>query len=336
MVKYPCYKKEGKINMKKIKAVSLLLAASMVISMTGCSGAKKQILEAADEYAKAILAADAGDIADLMKDDDESEEILEAFFDRYSSNEDLEDVYEFILENTTYKIDKKSVEVKDKKASATITFTMIDYMDVYDGLDDDADVDDYLDELEENKDNTCEFDLKVEFKLDKDEWKIVDKDNEDLLEFYGFYPEIMELGLAGLPYLSLSEFEDAVAACTDIDIDYFSSFEGSGCTYNYCTEGAVQYLYYEYDDEDDARDEFEEAIEDMEDPDDDDVNGTYVTYYDGTCGYILVDGEFEGEFLYGGIYLNEDVVIVVVAYDGNSGDDRDVDAVLDAIGYPKP
>ena len=35
--------------MKKAKAVSILLIASLMISTTGCSGAKKQILAAADE-----------------------------------------------------------------------------------------------------------------------------------------------------------------------------------------------------------------------------------------------------------------------------------------------
>ena len=245
--------------MKRTKAVSMLLIASVMISMTGCSGAKKQVIAAADEYAKAILAADAGDIADLMKDSDEAEEALEQFFGRYTSNEDIAEVYDFILENTTYKIDKKSVEVQDKKASATIVFTMIDYMDVYDELDDDdADAEDFLDALEDATDNTCEVDLKVSFKLNKDEWLVDDKDNEDLMEFYELYTDIAELGLGSLAKISASDFEEVLLGCSDLDEDDIDSYDGS--MYSYVTYYYDDYciICYEFDDADEK--DFKELL----------------------------------------------------------------------------
>lgn len=322
--------------MKKTKAISVLLIASMAMSMTGCSGAKKKVIEAADEYAKAILSADAGDIADLMKDDDEAEAALEGFFDRYSSSEELNDVYEYILENTTYKIDKKSVEVKDKKASATIVFTMIDYMDVYDELDDDsADAEDFLDALEDGIENTCEVELDVEFKLVKDDWKIVDKDNEDLLEFYEFYPEIAELGLAGVPYISKTSFQDQVIDSIGIDSDDFSSYESSYYSVAYYYNSDYQFVYYEYDDTEDAQDMFEDAYEEfLDEIEDDDMTGSY--YYDGTSGYVVFDGEYYGDYMHGGFFIRDNVLIEVYTNEDGSNEITTIDAFLNAIGFPKP
>lgn len=322
--------------MKKTKAISVLLVASMAMSMTGCSGAKKKVIEAADEYAKAILSADAGDIADLMKDDDEAEAVLENFFDRYSSSEDLNDVYEFILENTTYKIDKKSVEVKDKKASATIVFTMIDYMDVYDELDDDsADAEDFMDALEEGKENTCEVELDVEFKLVKDDWKIIDKDNEGLLEFYEFYTEIAELGLAGVPYISSSTFEDKIMNSIGIDSDDISRYEGSYYDVSYYYSDDYQFMYYEYDDADDAQDIFEDAYEELLDEiDGGDMTGSY--YYDGTSGYVVFDGECYGVYMHGGFFIRDNILIEVYTNDDGSNEVTTIDSFLNSIGFPGP
>ena len=329
--------------MKKTKAVSMLLIASMVMSMTGCSGAKKNVIAAAEEYAKAILATDAGDIADLMKDDDGVEEALDSFFDRYTSNEDIAEVYDFILENTTYKIDKKSVEVKDKKASATIVFTMIDYMDVYDELDDDdADAEDFLEALEDAKDNTCEVDLKVSFKLSKEDWLVDDKDLEDLEEFYEFYLDIYELGLGGFAKISASDFETVLADCSDIDEDDIDTYEGSMYTMvtyyydDYCI------LYYEYDDEEDAADYFEDTYEDYLDMiEDGGFEGNHSEYMDDTCGYILIDGEsftdnFLDDDLYGGIYYAENTYLIILTTSHDQNKENTIDQILNAIGYPNP
>ena len=329
--------------MKKTKAVSVLLIASLMMSMTGCSGAKKQVIAAADEYAKAILAADAGDIADLMKDSDEAEEALEQFFGRYTSNEDIAEVYDFILENTTYKIDKKSVEVKDKKASATIVFTMIDYMDVYDELDDDdADAEDFLDALEDATDNTCEVDLKVSFKLNKDEWLVDDKDNEDLMEFYELYTDIAELGLGGLAKISASDFEEVLLGCSDLDEDDIDSYDGS--MYSYVTYYYDDYciICYEFEDADEAHDYFDDTYEDYLDMiDDGDFEGNHSAYIDDTCGYILMDGEtftydFYDDDVYGGIYQTDNVYVIIITTSHDQSKENTIDQILNAIGYPKP
>ena len=324
--------------MKKAKAVSMLLIASVLMSMTGCSGAKKQVIAAADEYAKAILEADAGDIADLVDDGDE--EVLESFFDMYSSNEDLQEVYDFILENASYEIDKKSVEVKDKKASAVIVFTMVDYMDVYDDLDDDAEAEDYLEALEDAADSTCEVELKVSFKLVKDEWKIVDDDHEDLQEFYEFYPEIYDLGWGVAGEITIEAFQ---AACEDIlgDHDYYIfDSEFSSIVSSSSTEVFTELIWYS--EAGSSATIYENAHNAMQDAVDDGVcDGEFTAYDDGTTAYMLFDGYSDSQdFLYGdiygGVFCTENAYMIVYCSAGDASSEELTDEFLEAMGYPTP
>lgn len=321
--------------MKKTKAISIILTASMMMTMTGCSGNKKKILAAANEYAKAVLSADIGDIAEFMVDDDEFEEAMESFMDKYSSKEDLEDIYDFILEHTTYEINKKSVQATDLKGSVEITYTMIDYMDVYNDLDDDADLDDFLDALEEAEDITMEIDQEVEFKLSKDEWKIVDDDNEGLLEVYAFYDEIYILCWGSVGEISVEAFINACENVLGDDDPYSSDGEyldeyftlrndvyAALCVH--ASTSQSQYVYEEY---------YESIIEG-------DFEGTASASYDETSGYIVCDGycyeeDFSG-YSYGGVYYYEgSCVVVMTSNDDSDARDR-VDEFLVAIGCPLP
>ena len=328
--------------MKKTKAVSVLLTASILMSMTGCSGAKKNVIAAAEEYAGAVLEADAGDIAELMEDDDDAEEFLEEFFNTYLSREDLQEVYDFILENTTYEINKKSVKVKDKKASVEITYTMVDYLDVYDDLDDDAEIEDYLDALEDAEDNTMEIDQEIELELDKDEWIIIDDDYENTLEVYEFYQDILDLGwVPNFPTVTSEDFLNAVNEVLGdsdpyiYDCEFFFSSHGSenavfadiDIEYSY-TESAVYSFESRYDG-------LLTAVQDGS------FTGEYDCYYDGTTGYIFFHGTsnssdfFRGD-IYGAVFLTENFILY--SYTGiDSQERRDtVDAFLTSLGYPCP
>ena len=322
--------------MKKKKILAILLTASLLSSVTGCSGNKKQILEAVDNYAKALLEADVGDIADLMADGDEFEESFESFQDRYNGKEDLEDVYAFILENTTYKIDTKSVEIKDKIATVSITFTMVDYMDVYDNLDDDPDAEDFLEELEDNTDNTMEIDQKIELKLVKDEWKIVDDDFENVSEIYEFYGDITSLGLGGITFITSDEFTDAVIAAAGADVHILSEDHYEFMAYTYGGT-SLEIVYMIYDDEEDAIEEYEDICDDFRDlVDDGDFEGDY--YFD--TDYLTVDGTInDGGLLYsmyGGIYCVDGTIVYAFARDYNSGEKDMAETFLQEIGYPMP
>ena len=328
--------------MKRIKAVSLILAASMVLSLTGCSGRKKAIFEATDSYAQALISGDIDDLADLMEDDDEFEEEIERYMDRYAKNEDLEDVFDYILENTTYEIDKKSAAVSDKKAIIKITFTMPDYMCAYEDLDDDDDADDFLDALEDAEDETVTFSQKIEFKLVKDEWKIVDDDFENTLEFYEFYQEISDLGFGKLKPYTCDEIEDMLRDVFDADSSDFDRFsDGSNDSlYYYDNSVTLEYFVFDEDDIDEAAEGFEELYDEFVDEIEDEGFDGNISYDIGDgYGYILFDGspdsEYSDENIYGGVYWAENTMLIVASERDSSSRD-DVEAFLNALGYPTP
>lgn len=329
--------------MKRLKAVSLILAASMVLSLTGCSGRKKAIFEATDSYAQALISGDIDDLADLMEDDDKFEEEIERYMDRYAKNEDLEDLFDYILENTTYEIDKKSAAVTDKKAIIKITFTMPDYMCAYEDLDNDDDADDFLDALEDAEDETVTFSQKIEFKLVKDEWKIVDDDFENTLEFYEFYQEISDLGFGKLKPYTCDEIEDILRDVLDADSRDFDRY-GSGSSdslYYYGNSIMLQAFEFDEDDIDDAAEEFEDLYDEFVDGIEDEGFDGNVSYDIGDgYGYVLLDGtirsEYYDEHVYGGIYWAENTMLIVSTEGDSSSSREDVDALLNALGYPTP
>ena len=312
--------------------------------MSGCSlfdKDNKNVLKAAEEYANAVVEGDVDDLADLYEDDDEFEEVVGAYIDRYSSNDDAEEIHEIIHDNMTYTIDKKTVRSSKKsgKASVNIIFTLIDYDVIYEDLDDDSDADDFIDALEDNTDETMTIRATVEFKLSRDEWKVVDEDFETILDVYEFYAEIADYGFGSLQPITLTQFEDALG---DYDSDYYISFSESDQEYAMYFEGEVMIYYVSYDDMDDAQVYFEETLDDFEDMvNDNDFEGTYNSYYEGNYGYIIFDGEsnemdYFGGHMYGGIYLSENMFIYAIATDDSSSDRQKVDEFLTAIGYPLP
>ena len=326
------------------RLISSLLITSMLFSISGCSlfdKDSKRVLKAAEEYAEAVVEGDVDDLADLYVEDDEFEEVVGAYIDRYSSGDDSEEIHEIIHDNMTYTIDKKTVKSSKKsgKASVVITFTIIDYDVIYEDLDDDADTDDFIDALEDNTDETMTIRATVEFKLSRDEWKVVDEDFETILDVYEFYAEIADYGFGSLRPITLNDFEDALG---NYDSDYYISYDDYGEEYAMYFEDDVMICYTSFDDIDDAQDFFEQTYDDFEDMvDDNEFEGAYNSYYEGNYGYILFDGdsndmEYLGDHLYGGIYLSENVVVYAIATDDSSSDRQKVDEFLTGIGYPLP
>ena len=324
--------------MNKKKAVSMLLITSMVMSMTGCSGTKKKVIAAADEYAKAILEADAGDLADLMEDEDEAEEYLEEFFDKYADDKELQEVYDFILENATYKIDKKAVGVSDKKATVRITYTIVDYMTACEELDDGAEAEDLLDELENTEDTTTII-QKLDLKLVNDEWKIADDNCEDTIEFYEFYQDISDMGFGKLKAYTAEEIEDILIDVAGASHSNFYTYDMTDLETLYYYDGSLSVDMQIYSDCDDALEDFEDLYYEMIDEfDAGNFDGEYSYGFDGESGYVVVDGTlYDGywnEYSYGGIYLTENTIIIVSADSNSSSAKTDVDAVITALGYP--
>lgn len=327
--------------MKKTKIIAAILSVSMLTSISGCSlfdSDNKNVLTAANEYAEAVIEGDVKDLADLHADDDEFEEVVGAYIDRYSSSESSEEIHDIIHDNMTYEIDKKTLKSSKKsgKASVNIIFTLIDYSVIYEDLDDDADTDDFIDALEDNTDETMTIRATVEFKLSHDEWKVVDEDFETILDIYEFYSEISEYGFGRLRPITLDEFENAISnrnSSNYMSYDAGDEYEAMyfGDDYN------VMIYYMAYDDADDASDFFEDTYDELEDSiADDEFDGTYDLEFDGNYGYMIFDGEMDGSYLYGGIYLTDNVIIYAIATSNSASDKEEVDEFLTAIGYPLP
>lgn len=331
--------------MKKTKAVSLLLIASMIMPMTGCSlGKKNKAVNAAKAYAEAVLSGEVEDIADLMEDGDEFEETMEAFFNNSSAEDDdeLTAIYDFILENMSYKIDKKSVVIKDYRASVDITYTIIDYEEVFDDLDEDADLEDFLSALEDSKKQTTTIEQTIKLELDKDEYKVIDKDYANIYEVYSFYSDIKALGF-GVDFgaVTLDQFKSAVSAVFGDDdpyvyeceffIDCNSYANGAFASIDINTSlSDAEYSFSSY------YDEFTGMVEDGS------FTGDYSYFYDGnTTGYIFVDGEsdnanfFYGD-IYGAIFINYDTVLVVMTTQDRESSRNAVDDLLTELGMPCP
>ncbi len=98
------------------------------------------------------------------------------------------------------------------------------------------------------------------------------------------------------------------------------------------------YIYMEFEDEDAAIDYFEDNYyEDFEDYLlDEEFEGEESHKLKKDTGYILYNGEEEGDEVYGGIFLKGNTIVVAEAGSTKKSAKKDIDAFLDEIGYPKP
>ena len=138
--------------MKTTKIISSVLAASLLMSVSGCSlfdNDDKNVLIAAKAYADAMISGDSADIAECLVDGDDVEEDLEDYLASYDK---CEDAYAAIFDSMSYEIDEKSVvsSKKNAEASVDITYTMVDYETVYEDVTDDGGkYEDFVEALEE-------------------------------------------------------------------------------------------------------------------------------------------------------------------------------------------
>ncbi len=158
--------------MKKKKILAILLTASLLSSVTGCSNKKKEVIETATEYAEAVISGDIDDIADFLEDGDDLEEFMEA----YEVNSNRQDIVDAIYDSMSFEIDEKSVKIKDSKATLDVTYTLVDYMCVYEDLDDEDGLEEYLDALEDEDEETITIDQTIELEQDGGEWIVIDDD----------------------------------------------------------------------------------------------------------------------------------------------------------------
>ena len=305
--------------MKKKKILAILLTASLLSSVTGCSNKKKEVIETATEYAEAVISGDIDDIADFLEDGDDLEEFMEA----YEVNSRRQDIVDAIYDSMSFEIDEKSVKIKDSKATVDVTYTLVDYMCVYEDLDDEDGLEEYLDELEGEDEETITIDQTIELEQDDGEWIVIDDDFENMEDFLSFYEDITELSWGSSGTVSQEEFNTTLEEVFGIDsMDYSSSTGSSYAITSYFGDDYwIEYFYYAE----------EESITEL--------FQCYQDAYDSLNGTVLYDGEdnitilFNGSDHYGGIYLRGNSMMIIMTYDRSSSE---IDDMLDMLGLTKP
>lgn len=306
------------MNNKKI--VATFLIASMLMSMTGCSNKKKAVIETATDFADAVISGDIDDIADFMEDGDDLEEFMEA----YEVNSNRQDIVDAIYDSMSFEIDEKSVKIKDGKATIDVTYTLVDYMCVYEDLDDEDGLEEYLDALEDEEDETTTIDQTIELEQDGDEWIVIDDDFENMEDFLSFYEDIAEMSWGSSGTISQEEFNMTLEEVFGIDSsDYSSDSSPSYAITSYFGDSCC-IEYFSYSEEASTTELF----------------GYYQEAYDYMDCTVLYDGDdnisilFDGsEYYYGGIYLRGNSMMIITVYDTSSSE---VDDMLDMLGLTKP
>ena len=237
-----------KFDSKKIAASAM--AATMIMSMTGCSllgggKAKQEVLDAADSFASNLCALKTSKVTGAMADlDDDQIEEIEFGFEAISSDE----ILSAIASTLAYEIDEDSVEADAKKgeASVDVVFTYVDADAVYeDVIDDDGDEDDFIDALGDS-DDVVEVEVTIEFTLDDDEWLVDDaklKIFEKVFAFceadYTFTPVVSAALVSDSSRWYYTDSDNYYSATSSIEYDIIPVDEAQDIEWNFYYE-----IYY--------------------------------------------------------------------------------------------
>ena len=334
--------------MKTTKIISSVLAASLLMSVSGCSlfdKDDKNVLLAAQAYADAILSGDSADIAEMMVNGDDIEENLEAYFESYDK---YEDAYAAIFDSMSYAIDQKSIESSKKngEASVEITYTMVDYETVYEDVaDEGGKFEDFVEALEDNDgEDTIEITQTIKFVLEGKEWLVKDKNSKNLFEVYEFFDAVESFKWGGdFEAISVAFFEDTLYNTLGYSCSEY--YEDLYWTAQYAGNDLKIDIFQQYD-LSHASEVFERSYTDRFA----DVlsrggfDGDYAYEFNGTDGYVVLDGYIDYDegwfnhngYIYGGLFFTGDVFVVVLAYTSSSSAHAEVDQFLEALGYPVP
>ena len=221
--------------MKK-KAISAVLIASMLLSMSGCAlfdKDDKAVLAAAEEYASAVASADMDSVISLSADGEETE--FTEYIAGCMDDKQMGDVFDAILGSISYEIDPESVvsSKKDASASVDVTYTIADCEAIYkDVASTGGSLADFADAIEDDDgDNTIEISQTIKFVLDGKDWLVKDKNDKNLSEVYEFFGMIAVL----------SATEQYAKAVVNIDMNSLKGLT----TYDYASEFESYLSYYE-------------------------------------------------------------------------------------------
>ena len=347
--------------MKRLKVISLILVASMMFTMTGCSskgkkssrdksdsektedkvsGEEDEVTEVVESFADALIKGDFDEVESLMVDGDLVKSNVVRYVDRYDFNAEMNEVYGYVIDTISYEIDESSVKAQKDSASLEITYTMVDYREAARALSGEDELADLLTKLKD-EDDTIEITQEVELVPDSDGWKITYDSKKSVLELYSFYSEIFDLNLFVLPSLTNDEFGQALESSIGIDkkgwtTQNFDKYDITSASTQECS-----YIFRIYTSKNQAVKEFEAEYNDyVKAVDGGTFTGEIYYNYDGVSGYMVFDGLMNQSYgtheYYGGLYLVENSFLMISARDPSDVAEDEIDAVLEEIGYPKP
>lgn len=331
--------------MIKLRTISILLIISVLMSLGGCTPreAREKVRETVDAYAQAVITGDTEELARHIEEKQEFKEEIEDYLVRVTGNEDLDEVFDFVLSNITYEIDEESIAVSGKEARADISYTLIDYEGVYEDFDTAPSITEYTEALSENTDRRISLSQEIDLVFTEGEWKIADNDSDNITEVYGFYEDISGYEWSTMNRITDIEFESALNTVFGVSSTQYSVIDYSDHTEVVFYDDTAYLAIFIFDSEDDAASMYAQAISPYSGSSDlvDSFFDAYgsdssETVYDG---YVILNGTdnpsipIDGPF-HGGIYLEGDtIVFALVNEDGISRLDSLYD-FLDALGLP--
>lgn len=171
------------------KLLSAVLAGAMALSFASCAlfGNAKEIADAADAFAAAVVKGSARKIIKLTteKKDSNAAAEFEALLNKDGYTTDQKKFIDAVSDTLTYEVKTDTVQADKEKGSVDVLFTMVDYEKaIKDG--DCEDIDDVIDALEDCED-TKEVTVSLEFKNKNDKWLVDNLDSKDFAELFEFY-----------------------------------------------------------------------------------------------------------------------------------------------------
>ena len=323
--------------MKRNNLIAAVVVVSMLFSFSGCDSDNKAVLLKADEYAEAVASFKSGDIASLMVESDGIKDEFEIHDHRFKN------LYKAIAGSISYEVDKKSVKSskKNEEAHADITFTMVDYEEVYSEVfENGGDLEEYIAAIEEDGGkHTSDVTVTVDLVFENEKWLVKDDGFSDLHTIYGFMDDVPEYSWCNFKCFSEEEFQEILFKSVDVNVDYYERNEFSGGVELDYFPGNYMITYHKYNDPADAKAEFDRFFNCFDEMTIDIEDYVFREYLEDE-GYLTINNlrneDGSDYFTYGGYYYKEDTVIYALTFTDYVNEHEIIDSFLKEAGLPLP
>ena len=188
-------KGDRKMNLKRV--VSVVLSIAILAGLASCTDSKKKtdeelIEDVMSDYEDALKSFDGDDVLKLTNwdDDDKKYEEVEELLDLSRCDKDLHEVYKTIASTISLDFDTDDIRVKDKKATVSFKYKMVNWQGVFYGSSGYNSYDEVVYSLKHSSSNS-RIDGKLTFVLEDGEWKISKISNlEQVFEFTYECPDV--------------------------------------------------------------------------------------------------------------------------------------------------